>query len=597
ADWENQLSSRRDTDRFPFTLQRPLAALRRVMDRSGIVLVGSGNTQGAVKQTFPVYEPRTHLTTGGFSSMGWPVPAALGAKLAAPGRQVASITGDGDFLMTAQEIGVCAQHGIPVCFVVQNNAGYMSIRGGQRKIMDRHVLSEWSRDGEAYHVDCTALAGAFGAEPTPLVIRFFPVLAGAVAALAAAATARRIAGPRAALFAALAFAIMPLAAAGLVLATPDSPLLCFEALAVFSVVRALGHPPRSTASLGWWSAAGVCLGLAFASKYTSILLPLSMLVAVLVRPSLRDRLREPGPYIACLLATLVFVPVLQWNATHDWISFRFQLEHGLGTPKGSALTRELDLVGGQLGLVTPVLFGLIALAVWRALRRPRDDAHFALAAIATGSWVFFVYSAIHRRVEANWPAPSYIAGVALLASMLATSASASLARWWRGGLALSAVLVAVLYLHAAVGILPLPARRDPIARAAGWDDLARPVAAMRDSLGTRAWVGAERYQDVSELAYHLRGRPQVFCVCLTGRHNHYELWPGFASRAHTGDALVLALDERTGAHEAVTRLAPHFDRVRRGALAALLSGRDTVSVRRLWVLDGYRGGWPLRVEP
>jgi 4-amino-4-deoxy-L-arabinose transferase-like glycosyltransferase len=305
---------------------------------------------------------------------------------------------------------------------------------------------------------------------------------------------------------------MPLAAAGLVLATPDAPLLCFEALAVLFVVRALESPLRSAASLRWWSVAGVCVGLAFASKYTSILLPLSVLVAVLARPSLRARLREPGPYVACVLATLVFLPVLQWNAAHDWISFRFQLEHGLGTPKGSALTRELELVGGQLGLGTPVLFVLIALAVWRSLRRPRDDVHFALAVIATGSWVFFVYSAIHRRVEANWPAPSYIAGVALLAAMLATSASASLGRWWRGGLALAAVLVAVLYLHVALGVLPLAARRDPIARAAGWDDLARPVDAVRGALGARAWVGAERYQDVSELAYHLTGRPQVFCI-------------------------------------------------------------------------------------
>jgi 4-amino-4-deoxy-L-arabinose transferase-like glycosyltransferase len=443
----------------------------------------------------------------------------------------------------------------------------------------------------------TALAGSLGAEPTALAVRVFPVLAGGVAALAAAVTARRIAGARAGMFAALAFAIMPLAAAGLVLATPDAPLLCFEALAVLFVVRALESPLRSAASLRWWSVAGVCVGLAFASKYTSILLPLSVLVAVLARPSLRARLREPGPYVACVLATLVFLPVLQWNAAHDWISFRFQLEHGLGTPKGSALNRELELVGGQLGLVTPVLFVLIALAVWRSLRRPRDDVHFALAVIATGSWVFFVYSAIHRRVEANWPAPSYIAGVGLLAAMLATSASASLARWWRGGLALAAVLVAVLYLHVALGVLPLAARRDPIARAAGWDDLARPVDAVRGALGARAWVGAERYQDVSELAYHLTGRPQVFCICLNGRHNNYELWPGFASRAHTGDALVLALDERAGVHEAVNRLAPHFDRASRGALVALLSGRDTVSVRRLWVLDGYRGGWPLRLDP
>ena len=76
------------------------------------------------------------------------------------------------------------------------------------------------------------------------------------------------------------------------------------------------------------------LGLAFASKYTAILLPLTVVVAVLVRPSLRERLREPGPYVACVVATLVFLPVLRWNATHDWISFRFQLQHGLGHGEG-----------------------------------------------------------------------------------------------------------------------------------------------------------------------------------------------------------------------------------------------------------------------
>jgi acetolactate synthase-1/2/3 large subunit len=165
ADWETELSSRRDTDRFPFTLQRPLAALRRVMDRDGIVIVGSGNTQGAVKQTFPVFEPRTHLTTGGFSSMGWPVPAALGAKLAAPERQVASITGDGDFLMTVQEIGVAVQHDIPAVFIVQDNSGYISIRGGQRIATDRIIGTEFNRpDGTPYSPSFKDLGKSFGLE-------------------------------------------------------------------------------------------------------------------------------------------------------------------------------------------------------------------------------------------------------------------------------------------------------------------------------------------------------------------------------------------------------------------------------------------------
>jgi 4-amino-4-deoxy-L-arabinose transferase-like glycosyltransferase len=441
----------------------------------------------------------------------------------------------------------------------------------------------------------TATAGLFGAGPSPFAIRLFPVLAGAMASLAAAAIARRISGDRAARTAAIVFALMPLAATGLVLATPDAPLLASSATCLYLIVGALQSPVRSRRALAWWTMAGVALGLAFSSKYTSILLPLTMTVAVLARPSLRARLREPGPYVACVLATLVFLPVLQWNAAHDWISFRFQIQHGLGTPKGSPIKRELDLIGGQLGLVSPILFALMAAAVWRALRRARDDASFALAVVATGSWVFFAYSAIRRPVEANWPAPSYIPGVALLAASV--SAATTSERWLKRGIALAAALVAVLYVHALVPILPLPARRDPIARSAGWEELARRVDAARRAVSGRAWVGADRYQDVSELAYQLSDHPEAICVCLSGRHNQYELWPGFSARAAKGDALVLALDESAGVHPTAERLGPYFDRVTRGALAALTRRGDTVTVRRVWVLEGYRGGWPSRVDP
>ncbi|MFJ5956703.1 thiamine pyrophosphate-binding protein [Paenarthrobacter sp. NPDC092416] len=163
AEWETKLASRRDSDRFPFTFQRPLGALRKVLPRNGIVVVGSGNAQGAVKQTFPVYEPRTHLTSGGFSSMGWAVPAAIGAKLGAPDRPVVCIVGDGDFLMTAQEIGLCVTNNIPVVFIVQDNSGFMSIRGGQRKQTSRHIGVEFNHpDGTPYSPDYKALGEAFG---------------------------------------------------------------------------------------------------------------------------------------------------------------------------------------------------------------------------------------------------------------------------------------------------------------------------------------------------------------------------------------------------------------------------------------------------
>ena len=167
AEWEAMLAPRRDSRETPFTSQRPLGALRKVMDRDGIVVVGSGNTQGAVKQTFPVYHPRTHLTSGSFSPMGWAVPAAMGAKLAMPDRQVVAIVGDGDFMMSLPELGTAVMNNIPVVFMVQNNQGYMSIRGGQRKFMGRHVASEFNfhkGNGQPYSANISEVARNFGVE-------------------------------------------------------------------------------------------------------------------------------------------------------------------------------------------------------------------------------------------------------------------------------------------------------------------------------------------------------------------------------------------------------------------------------------------------
>ena len=202
AEWQRKLAPRLNSDDFPFTSQRPLRDLRRVLPRDGIIVVGSGNTQGAVKQAFPVYEPRTHLTSGGFSSMGWAVPAAIGAKLAQPDRKVVCVLGDGDFLQTMQEIAVCVTNNIAVTFVVQNNAGYMSIRGGQRKLTSRAVGSEFNHpDGSPYSPDFTQLARSFGLaawrvdSPEELEPTLAKAVSSDTATLVEVPTARDAAGP------------------------------------------------------------------------------------------------------------------------------------------------------------------------------------------------------------------------------------------------------------------------------------------------------------------------------------------------------------------------------------------------------------------
>ena len=204
AEWEEMLAPRRDSTQAPFTSQHPLKVLREVLDRDGIVTVGSGNTQGAVKQSFPVYQPRTHLTSGSFSPMGWAYPAALGAKLACPDKQVVAIMGDGDFMMCAPEMGVAVMHNIPVVALVQNNSGYMSIRGGQRKFQGRHIGSEFNHNagnGEPYTADITEMAKSFGmhavkvTESDDLRAALEAALASGKPALIEAITSRDAAGP------------------------------------------------------------------------------------------------------------------------------------------------------------------------------------------------------------------------------------------------------------------------------------------------------------------------------------------------------------------------------------------------------------------
>ena len=165
--WEEILEPRRSHDGMPTTMLRTLRALRTVLPRNGIVTVGSGHPQSSTKQAFPVYGPRTHITSGSFSAMGFALPAAIGAKLARPEVPVVCVIGDGDFMMSVQELAMCVMYDIPVVFLILDNSGYISIRDGQDGLIGRNIGSEFNRhvgNGEAYSVDFPALAKSFGFE-------------------------------------------------------------------------------------------------------------------------------------------------------------------------------------------------------------------------------------------------------------------------------------------------------------------------------------------------------------------------------------------------------------------------------------------------
>jgi 4-amino-4-deoxy-L-arabinose transferase-like glycosyltransferase len=436
---------------------------------------------------------------------------------------------------------------------------------------------------------------------TALGVRFGAVIAGGCAAFFTALAARRLRGPRGGLVAAAMFALMPLST-GLTLATPDAPLLCFVAATVYALVRVFETPAHSRASLTWWSVAGATLGLAVASKYTAALVGMTVFIGMLAIPELRRRLREPGPYVATAVALLIFAPVVLWNAAHDWASFAFQVNHGLAPVGGSAAKRVLELVGGQAGLVSPILFVLLVVACFKALDaspRPHQQRHspltgrlLAIAALLT--FAFFMYSATKRRVEANWPALAYITAIVVFATH---AGSRSWRRWSRVGLTLAGFITGATYLNTFVPLLPVPARADPVARSAGWDELADVVALelRRASPSRRVWVATDRYQEASELAFHLPGQPTTFALNLTSRPNSYDYWPSFADQARRGETLVLVVDQMGDTHPThptLELLRPHFARVRRAETFVVSRNGEVLRQFQIWTLDGWRGTWP-----
>lgn len=126
--WFESSRDLRESDRSPVTMGRAISEVRKALPQEAIILTSSGNTQAQVFQELAVTRPRTYLSAGGFSTMGWSYPAAIGAKLAAPDVPVVAMVGDGDFLMTFQEIATAVQYGIPAVAVVLNNQGWQAIR-------------------------------------------------------------------------------------------------------------------------------------------------------------------------------------------------------------------------------------------------------------------------------------------------------------------------------------------------------------------------------------------------------------------------------------------------------------------------------------
>lgn len=125
----------------PLKPQYVLTRLREMADRDAIVVSGVGQHQMWASQYWEFDQPRRWINSGGLGTMGFAVPAAIGAKTGMPDRQVVAVDGDGCFQMTCQELITAAVENIPIKVAVFNNAAHGMVRQWQRLFYNERYSS------------------------------------------------------------------------------------------------------------------------------------------------------------------------------------------------------------------------------------------------------------------------------------------------------------------------------------------------------------------------------------------------------------------------------------------------------------------------
>ncbi len=156
--------------------------------------------------------------------------------------------------------------------------------------------------------------------------------------------------------------------AGAFIITPDSLVILFFALTLWQFYHAL-----ETGSGRSMMLSGLWFGLGLLSKYTMVLLGPLLLLFLLASPARRRWLARPSLWGAGILALILFTPVVLWNSEHDWASFRFQWHHGMEAHQYAPLSGLLDYLGGQFGVMTPLVYLILIAAAFWGLRESRRN--------------------------------------------------------------------------------------------------------------------------------------------------------------------------------------------------------------------------------
>jgi hypothetical protein len=427
---------------------------------------------------------------------------------------------------------------------------------------------------------------------TNLGVRFAGILAMLVTQLLLADIVRRMTHD----FRAMVLAVLLPEAAlyyGLLMAkvSPDVALIPFAVAMLWSLVRL-----HESNDARWWLAAGVFAGLSLLSKFTAVMFIPAVLAFMLVPDWRRRWLSSPYPWAAALIALVLFLPVLIWNAGHDWASFRFQSVRATATHEFSLRTVG-DFIGLQFGLVgfivLPVVLSGVALTAWRGYRRG-DAVAILLSTSVIVPFAYFFWKSLSLRVGDTWPMfmwPAGFAGTAINVAMLpregfATWVIKSTISWASAAVASGIAFVVVVFLYYVVCPWNFIGKADPVGGEAGYQQVADRAKFELDKTGA-TWIATTDYRTYAMLRWYFNGRVPVIQLNERGRYSGFRD-PGMDSiRGHTGLYVGREPDDHGPVWVSIPAVREPLERVDRSWRGTVM---DTYALEKL-------SGWTPELSP
>jgi dolichol-phosphate mannosyltransferase len=300
--------------------------------------------------------------------------------------------------------------------------------------------------------------------------------------------------------------------------TPDAPLVACWAAALYFLHQALIHDQRMA-----WAGVGVSIGLGMLAKYSIALLGPAALLFILVDPDSRKWLFRPEPYLAVILAVIIFSPVIVWNAGHEWASFLYQsrdrvAEHFEFTLPDFILS--IILIITPTGFLSVIVIALFRRAVMIGNDVKSDDTIFGVASrsyrllmmLTLLPAIVFGGLSLFRETKFHWTAPCWLGIVpymALVATCNSLPNTHKLLEWSRRAWPATVTICLVCY-GAALHYLGLGFPGVPYPRnlyLLGWQGFGREIEmlveqAERETGEKVLVVGMDRNRIASGLAFY-----------------------------------------------------------------------------------------------